>query len=126
VCLSFWGPMPRPSFSPAKAAFKGAGDEDLRVMVGTTSELGSLEEGIESSVGGGGSVEIDGGVISTFNVAGVDPDAKPPLADDGSLLVEEADDDDDAIDLPADGVSNSTGLTRGMAWMLVMSFARSQ
>jgi hypothetical protein len=126
VCLSlsFWGPIPSPSFSPAKVAFKdgGAGDEDLRVMVGTASEPGSLE-GKEISVGGESSVELDGGgVMSTFNVAEVDPDGEP-LDDDGSLL------EDDAIDLSAcgaGGVSNSTGLTRGVAWMLVMSFARLQ
>jgi len=91
-------------------------------MVGTASDPGSLEE-MEVSVGGEGSVKLDGGgVMSTFNVADVDSDAEP-LDDDGSLL------EDDAIDVSAcgaEGVLNSTGLTRGVAWMLVMSFARLQ
>lgn len=117
MCLSFCSP---PSFSPARVVF-GVRDEALRVTVGTARELDSLK-GMEINAGGGGNAELDGGVMSTFRVAEVDSDAEP--LDDGSLLVE-----DDAIDsfgFGVESVLNSTGLTRGVAWMLVMSFARSQ
>lgn len=117
MCLSFCGPVPSPSFS----LVFGDGDEALRVTVGTARELDSLK-GMEINAGGGGNAELDGGVMSTLRVAEVVSDAEP--LGDGSLLVE-----DDAIDSSgwgADGVLNSTGLTRGVAWMLVMSFARSQ
>lgn len=121
TCLSFCGP----SFSPTRVAFSedaGAGEDDLRVIVGTFSVPGSFE--IEVVVGGEGN---DGGVTSTltFSVVEVAAVAEPPLVNaGGSLLV-----DEEATGLSAgfaQGLVNSTGLTRGVAWMLVMSFARLQ
>ena len=126
TCLSFCGP----SFSPARVAFNedaGAGEDDLRVIVGTLSVPGSFE--IEVVVGGEGS---DGGMTSTltFSVVEVATVAKLPLVEDDagvSLLVEV--EEEEATGLSAcftQGLVNSTGLTRGVAWILVMSFARPQ
>ena len=87
-------------------------------MVGTASKLDSLK-GDEVNVGGGGNEEVDGGEMSIFNAVEVDS-----VDDDGSLLVE--DDAADSSTSEAEGVLNSTGLARGVAWILVMSFARAQ
>jgi len=78
----------------------GAGEADLRVKTGTGSGGDVLVDVAEG-------VEGDDVVVA----ATLDVDASAV-----SLL------DDSA----GDGVLNSTGFTRGVAWILVISFARSQ
>ena len=110
MCLSLlYGPIPSPSFSPAKIVFKGeggVGDAALRVIVGTGREPDSLA-GTEVIVGGDEG-SVDGGVMSTFKVA-------EALVSDAELLDDVEDDATGLSGCGVDVVLNSTGLTRGVA-----------
>ena len=123
---SFWGPTWSPSLSEVLFKEGGAGDADFRVMLGIAKGLrfafSDMETGIEGEVGGTGAADV--GEVTVVVVIAVVL-LEVVAADD----VEEAEADSLALAAStsdADGVLNSTGFTRGVAWTLVISFALSQ
>ena len=113
-CRSFWGPTPRPSFSEVRDGLRdicGAGDADLRDIMGTGSEVILAAEEIEDGTGGGvgrvatevaGSLEVEAtGVAASEDGAALDV----------SLLGDEV---GDSVSTE-EGLLNSTGLTLGVA-----------
>jgi len=109
VCRSLLGER-TPSLSPSRCddgglrlTDCGGGDADLRLT------MGSLSVGVDP----------DDGILEGLEGEDEDEARDGEVADEGT-----ADDDDD--DDASSGVSNSAGRTRGVAWTLVINFARLQ
>lgn len=79
-------------------------------------------EAIEAGTGGV-KVTTAGDVVVPLEEDATEEDGSDVPEPDAASLLDDAVDDSDCEE---DGVLNSTGLTRGVAWILVMSFARSQ
>lgn len=111
-----WGPILKPSFSEVRDVLRdicGAGDADLREMVGTESEVvlaaDEVEEGAASEVGRvarevTGSLEVE--------ATGVTASAQDGTALDGVSLLEDGVGDSVSTE---EGLLNSTGLIFGVA-----------
>lgn len=114
-CRSLWGPILKPSFSEVRDVLRdicGAGDADLREMVGTGSEVvlaaDEIEEGAATEVGrvaiAVGSLEVE--------ATGVAASAQDGAGLDNVSLLEEGVGDSVSTE---EGLLNSTGLFLGVA-----------
>lgn len=121
-------PIPFPLLTLASAVLRGAGDAcrsfvvslSVTVAVDVGFSFRVLEEG-EDWRGAGGVGDDD-----FRRVAGAGLGTPRPTEDDVGSGGGTRDLEDDASALIADGVSNSTGFTFGVAWILVISFALAQ
>jgi len=114
---SFCGPTDRPSLSDDKDTFKdigGAGEEDFRVIMGIIygATIGADDMEVVRD-GGERSVVVAGVGETNFEVdaTGVGADMSTDLLESFSVLVVGV---EDSTSL-AEGLLNSTGLTRGVA-----------